>query len=610
MDSPVPVLTVVGLVVAAVATVAIGVYGVRMARTTSDFLVASRSVGPRWNAAAISGEYLSAASFLGVAGLVAKYGADALWYPVGFTAGYLGLLLFVAAPLRRSGAYTVPDFAEYRLGQPWLRTLAMLVVAVICVLYLVPQFQGAGLTLNILLGLPGWVGVAVVGVIVIANVVGGGMRSITFVQAFQYWLKLTAVALPALVLAVHFAGDDRAVDEPLPPTVVDATTVDITVDVVVQVAEPLTVTVRGEVDARPVDGRITLAPGEHELAAGTELALDAGSSVPVVAGAPSDGAAWSSPGAGIGEGPQHHLFQVYSLMIATFLGTMGLPHVLVRFYTNPDGRAARITSLAVIALLGVFYLFPTLLGVFARLYVPQLLITGRSDAAVLLLPGSVLSGWGGQLLAALVASGAIAAFLSTSSGLLVSVAGVLSTDVLRGRVRDFRIAAVLAGVVPLLLALSVTSLDLSRWVGQVFGIAASTLCPLLILGIWWRGLTAVGAAAGMIVGGAVAGGAALLAVVAPFDPATAGGWPSVLSAYPAAISVPLAFSTMVLVSLATRSRIPVDVGRVFSQMHVPERLGLGRDRELGAFDDRHSATAVPEPQPVPDEHDRPGGTNG
>ena len=114
-------LTAFALLAAAVATVAIGAYGVRFSRTTSDFLVASRTVGSRWNAAAISGEYISAASFLGVAGLIAKYGADALWYPVGFTAGYLGLLRFVAAPLRRSGAYTVPDFAEFRLGSVRLR---------------------------------------------------------------------------------------------------------------------------------------------------------------------------------------------------------------------------------------------------------------------------------------------------------------------------------------------------------------------------------------------------------------------------------------------------------------------------------------------------------
>jgi Na+(H+)/acetate symporter ActP len=115
-----PLLAVASVVLA---TIGIGVFGLRLARTTSDFLVASRSVSPLWNASAIGGEYLSAASFLGVAGLVMVYGADALWYPVGFVAGYFVLLLFVAAPLRRSGAYTVPDFAEVRLGSPRLRRL-------------------------------------------------------------------------------------------------------------------------------------------------------------------------------------------------------------------------------------------------------------------------------------------------------------------------------------------------------------------------------------------------------------------------------------------------------------------------------------------------------
>ena len=143
-----------------------------------------------------------------------------------------------------------------------------------------------------------------------------------------------------------------------------------------------------------------------------------------------------------------------SIIVATFLGTMGLPHVLVRFYTNPDGRAARRTALAVIALLSLFYLFPTLLGVFSRLYVPQLLITGTADAAVLLAPGAAIGGPAGQLLAALVAAGAIAAFLATSSGLLVSIAGALATDVLRGRVRDFRVAAVVGGLIPIPLSLA------------------------------------------------------------------------------------------------------------------------------------------------------------
>ncbi|WP_433679489.1 cation acetate symporter [Nocardia sp. CA-119907] len=578
MNTPTaPVLTVLALLFAAFATVAIGVYGVRLARTTSDFLVASRSVGPRWNAAAISGEYLSAASFLGVAGLIAKYGADALWYPVGFTAGYLGLLLFVAAPLRRSGAYTVPDFAEFRLGSLRLRRLAAVVVVLVCGVYLIPQFQGAGLTLHILLNVPKWVGAVAVGAIIIANVAGGGMRSITLVQAFQYWLKLTAVAIPALVLLGHFLAEDRELGTPAPPVVTERTTVDVSTGVVVRVDAPQQVSITGTLDGRAVDGPVLLTPGGHELAAGTELTLEPGSAVPVVAGAPTDGAAWLTPGGGFGGA--HPTYQVYSLIIATFLGTMGLPHVLVRFYTNPDGRAARTTALAVIGLVGLFYLFPILLGVFARLYVPQLLITGTSDAAVVLLPGSVLAGLPGQLLAALVAAGAIAAFLSTSSGLLVSIAGVLSTDMLRGRIRDFRAAALFAGAVPLGLSLTVVSLDLSRTVALAFSVAASTLCPLLVLGIWWRGLTAKGAATGLIVGGSAAGGATAVSVTGGISDGLANGWLAAILGYPAAISVPLAFAAMMLVSKLTPGQSARRIGRIFVRMHAPERLGMGADRE-------------------------------
>lgn len=571
-------LTAAALLAAALATIAIGAYGLRFSRTTSDFLVASRTVGSQWNAAAISGEYLSAASFLGVAGLIAKYGADALWYPVGFTAGYLGLLLFVAAPLRRSGAYTVPDFAEFRLGSPRLRKIAMLVVVVICIFYLVPQYQGAGLTLKTLLGTPVWLGPLAVGAIVLTNVVAGGMRSITFVQAFQYWLKLTAVAIPALALAGLFLTDRGGeLGGPLPPTVQEATTVAIDTDVVVQVAAPAGITVTGTLDGRAVDDAPIGPPGEHTLSAGSTLRLASGAATPVVAGAPGTGRDWIASGGGLGG--DHPLYQVVSIMVATFLGTMGLPHVLVRFYTNPDGRAARRTALAVIALLSLFYLFPTLLGVFSRLYVPQLLITGAADAAVLLAPGSAIGGAAGQLLAALVAAGAIAAFLATSSGLLVSFAGALATDVLGGRVRDFRIAALIGGVLPIPLALAASGgLELSRSVGLAFAVAASTLCPLLVLGIWWRGLTAAGAACGLAIGGLLSGVAVTVAVAGGVDDALAGGWPAVLIGYPAAISVPVAFATMIVVSRLTRATVPADVAQTFARMHLPENLGMVVER--------------------------------
>jgi Na+(H+)/acetate symporter ActP len=571
-------LTAAALIAAAVATVAIGAYGVRFSRTTSDFLVASRTVGSRWNAAAISGEYLSAASFLGVAGLIAKYGADALWYPVGFTAGYLGLLLFVAAPLRRSGAYTVPDFAEFRLGSARLRKVAMLVVVVICIFYLVPQYQGAGLALKTLLGTPVWLGPLAVGAIVITNVVAGGMRSITFVQAFQYWLKLTAVAIPALALAGLFLTDRGGeLGGPLPPTVQQNTTVAIETDVVVQVAAPAGITVTGLLDGRQVADAALGPAGEHTLGAGSTLNVAAGAATPVVAGTPSAGSDWIASGGGLGG--DHPMYQVVSIIVATFLGTMGLPHVLVRFYTNPDGRAARRTALAVIGLLSLFYLFPTLLGVFSRLYVPQLLITGTADAAVLLAPGSAIAGPAGQLLAALVAAGAIAAFLATSSGLLVSFAGALATDVLPGRVRDFRLAAVIGGLIPIPLALAASGgLELSRSVGLAFAVAASTLCPLLVLGIWWRGLTATGATCGLAIGGLLSGGAVTVAVAGGIDEDVLGGWPAVLIGYPAAVSVPLAFATMIVVSRVTRAAVPTDVAQTFARMHVPENLGMVIER--------------------------------
>ena len=564
-------LTAGGLLASAVATVAVGAYGVRLSRTTSDFLVASRTVGPRWNAAAISGEYLSAASFLGVAGLVAKYGADALWYPVGFTAGYLGLLLFVSAPLRRSGAYTVPDFAEFRLGSPRVRQVAMLVVVTICIFYLIPQYQGAGIALKALLGVPLWLGPLAVGGIVIANVVGGGMRSITFVQAFQYWLKLTAVAAPALVLLMHFSHEHAQLGGPLPPTVDQQTVVTIETGVVVTVADPAGVTVSGIGDGDALPG-----PGQYSLPQGTTLTLAAGAHTPVVSGAPADGATWIRSGGGLGG--NHPLYQVFSIMVATFLGAMGLPHVLVRFYTNTDGRAARRTALSVIVLLSLFYLFPVLLGVFARLYVPQLLITGKADAAVLLLPSAAIAGLPGELIGALVAAGAIAAFLATSSGLLVSIAGALSTDVLRGRVSDFRLAAVIAGLIPIPLSLVAPTFELSRGVGLAFAVAASTLCPLLVLGIWWRGLTAAGAIAGLVVGALASGVAILVATTGWVDDDVLGGWLTTLIGYPAAVTVPLAFATMALVSRFTRGDVPPDVARIFARMHLPERLGMGLER--------------------------------
>ncbi len=337
------------------------------------------------------------------------------------------------------------------------------------------------------------------------------------------------------------------------------------------VDEPVTVTVTGTADGRRRDrAAVRWDPGSHRVVAGTTLTFPAGAQVPRAVGTPNlSGAAWARPLAGIAG--DHPLFATYSLILATFLGTMGLPHVLVRFYTNPDGRAARTTTLVVLALLGLFYLFPTVYGALGRLYAPQLLVTGTTDAAVLVLPGAAIGGLGGQLLAGLVAAGAFAAFLSTSSGLLVSVSGVLSTDVLgRGSVPDFRRSALVAGIVPLALAVQTGSLDVSQVVGLAFAVAASTFCPLLVLGVWWRRLTPVGAGAGLLVGGLLSGAAVLLTVLGP----TVGGWPGALLSEPAAWTVPTAFLVMVVGSRLSSSRVPAGIDGIMVRLHVPESLRL------------------------------------
>ncbi len=557
-----------------VLTLAIGAYGLRLSRTTSDFYVASRTVSPTWNASAIGGEYLSAASFLGAAGLIMAYGADMLWYPVGWTAGYLVLLVLVAGPLRRSGAYTLPDFAEARLASGTARRVASLLVVLIGWLYLLPQFRGAGLTLQTVTGAPPWAGGLVVGGVVLVNVLSGGMRSITLVQAFQYWLKLTAIAVPVAFLFLAWRGDGAPgmTDQPA-PAFREPTTVRVESDVALSVRTPVTVAVDGVVDGVDRDGtRVRLGVGEHEVESGTALGFPAGARVPGPSSLrPLDNADWLLP---FGGGQPHPLYATYSLILATFLGTMGLPHVLVRFYTNPDGRTARRTALAVLCLLGAFYLFPAIYGALGRIYAPELLLTGRTDAVVLELPQHLVPGTAGVVIGMLVTAGAFAAFLSTSSGLAVSVTGVLSQDLVRrwvGGIGGFRISAVVAVAIPVALGLAAQRLSIAGVVGLAFAVAASTFCPLLVLGIWWRRLTHIGATAGLVAGGTLAGGAVVAALVADHS-----GWTAALLAQPAAWTVPIAFAVMVLGSLLTKRHAAPHVGRTMVRLHAPEQLDVGR----------------------------------
>jgi Na+(H+)/acetate symporter ActP len=575
-------------------TLGLGYWAAGKARTASDFFVAGRGVSVGWNASAISGEYLSAASFMGVAGMVMSSGYDALWYPVCYACGYLFLLLFIAGPLRRFGAYTIPDFAEGRYDSPLFRKIAVLFVLFIGFFYTMPQMKGAGTTLAYIFqsvdlrggwldilaprsngvamaGFPYWAGVVVVGAVITLNVALGGMKGITLVQAFQYWLKLFAISVPVFVLLSVYGGYGK------------------------QLATPHATTSGATASAQVAGASAAQAPAVLPAKAPSDDAWrhPFGPLTTKAAKAAKLSAAESRP---------YALLYTYSLIIAVVCGTAGLPHILVRFYTNPDGVSAKRTTMWVMILIGVFYVFPPVLGAFGRNLMPSLYdgvgVRG-TDKVVLELP-RVLGGQMGSILSGIACAGAFAAFMSTFSGLLVSMTGALAHDVygrmLRPgstateRMRMFKVCAFAVGGVATVLGCFVEPLDINFMVGQAFAIAAASYFPLLFMSVWWRGMTMAGAATGMLTGGACS----LLAVSLTSLSAFVGKpwlpsaldltvfWAAhpllrILCEQPAVWCVPLAIGLMVVVSWSTRSRVPADIRMKMLVLHAPEALGLKQE---------------------------------
>ena len=537
-------------------TLLIGARGVAAMRTTSDFLVASRRISPTVNAAAVSGEYLSAASFLGIAGLVVKDGVGSLWYAVGFAAGYVAMLALVAAPMRRTGALTVPDFAEARLGSPALRRLSAAVVLVIGCLYLVPQFTAAGQVLGVVSGSPYWVGVVIAGTAVSITLALGGMRAATYVQAFQFVLKLALFIVPAIWLLLQVGPEVRR--DALTPVeftrFATTTPVQFRVDTVLTISEPTRVVVQGGAEQE-------LDPGRHAAGAGSTWVFPPGAAVPQVGAGPPGGGDWARP---LLDPGGHPLLATWSVLVATVLGTMGLPHILIRFHTNADGRGARRTAAITVGMLGVFYLFPAVYGLLGAVLLPELYLTGGTDTVVVALPARVDGGWAGVLFTALLTAGAFAAFLATSLGLLLAVSGALSHDLVPSTLRRLRFTPLVAALGVVVLALPAARLDVGVLVTSAFAVAASTFCPLLVLGIWWPRLTAQGAIVGMVVGLLASAGVIGVDLVLGSPP----GLAEIVLGQPALWSVPLAFATMMLVSL--RGRPPSWASAAMLRLHLDE----------------------------------------
>jgi cation/acetate symporter len=544
-----------------IVTIWMGFWSAKRSKTAHDFFVAGRSVSVGWNASAISGEYLSAASFMGVAGMVMSSGYDALWYPVCYACGYLFLLLFIAGPLRRFGAYTIPDFAEGRFDSPLFRKIAVTFVLFIGFFYTMPQMKGAGTTLAYIFpGLPYWAGVVLVGAVITLNVALGGMKGITLVQAFQYWLKMFAISVPVFVLMATYAHYGKHLEwNAAPGTAVQQ----------IEERSPLpTKAPKDETWISPF-GPLTTKPAQ-------------------------------AAGLSAEQGRPYSLLYTYSLIIALVCGTAGLPHILVRFYTNPDGVAAKRTTMWVMILIGVFYLFPPVFGVMGRNLLPDLYAAAGAkgtDKIVLDLPrllnekvpmlGSIMSG--------ITCAGAFAAFMSTFSGLLVSITGALAHDIygriLRPkstpdeRMKAFKIFAVVGGTCAILLGFLVESFEINKLVGWAFAIAATSYFPLLFLSTWWRNITMKGAAAGMLIGGTLS-----LVAIASTMFADQAKWAAGLKSWfaqhplertlaeqPAVWALPLAIILMLVISRLTQRTVPSDIRMKMLVLHAPEKLGLKQE---------------------------------
>jgi hypothetical protein len=306
----------------------------------------------------------------------------------------------------------------------------------------------------------------------------------------------------------------------------------------------------------------------------------------------------------------YSLLYTYSLIIALVCGTAGLPHILVRFYTNPDGVAAKRTTMWVMILIGIFYVFPPVFGVMGRNLFPELyngIGAKGTDKIVLELPRLLNAKYAplGSILSGITCAGAFAAFMSTFSGLLVSMTGAMAHDVYgrmlrpkstpNERMRMFKVFAVVLGGVAMLLGSFVEPLEINFMVGQAFAIAAASYFPLLFMAVWWRKLTMKGAATGMLVGGlsavvaisltsfsvlALAPGPSgeLFAMFKPLNTFWA-GHPllRILCEQPAIWAVPLAIGLMIILSKLTRDEVPSDIRMKMLVLHAPEKLGLKQE---------------------------------
>ncbi|MBI3940405.1 MAG: cation/acetate symporter ActP [Acidobacteria bacterium] len=518
-------------------TLGITGWAAKRSKETSAFFAASRRIKGWQNGVAVAGDYMSAASFLGIAGIIAFQGYDGFMYSVGWLVAYLTVLLVVAEPLRNAGKYTMADVLAYRLSPRPVRAMAALSTLTVSTFYMIAQMVGAGALVTLLLkdsGISYQMAVVGVGALMIIYVVFGGMLATTWVQIIKAILLMSGTVLLSILVLAHFGFSFAGLFNAVARVTYHENGVEVT--------------------------RNFLQPGLRFK-------------------------------------PPYGALDLISLGLALVFGTAGLPHILVRFYTVPDARTARVSVVWAMALIGSFYIMTTFLGFGAATIVGRDKIAdggGTNMSAPLL--AQVL---GGEILFAFISSIAFATILAVVAGLTISASTSFAHDVYtnvihRGgerrpgeEVRVARVTAFVVGAIAIGIAILLgPNANVAFLVGLAFAVAASANLPVIVFSIFWKRFNTRGAVTGLGTGLLASIGLILLSpsIMSVDPPSVTGAARHLIQAppifpleNPGILSIPLGFLGALAGNLLGRDRDPGAETR-FTELLVRANTGLGAEK--------------------------------
>jgi cation/acetate symporter len=459
-----PISVIVFLVIIAI-TAGVVYVAARRTKTSADFYVAHSAITGAQNGWALAGDYMSAASFLGIAGLISLYGYDGFMYSVGWLVAYVTVLLLVAEPCRNAGKYTMGDILAFRSFAIPVRSVGAVATVTVTTFYLIAQMVGAGKLMQLLFGIPFKSSICAVGVLMIIYVVFGGMLATTWVQIIKAGLIMVGALLLSLLVAAKSGFNP------------------ISFFADVAGSEPIKEWVRVSLLHHPIP----------------EPGFDYGQR-------------FLEPGLFL----RNPLDQI-SLGLALVLGTAGMPHILMRFFTVPNAKEARKSVIVAMFILGCFYILTTFLGFGSALLVgPQAIFAadaGGNMANVLLAEklGNEIAYVVGDIFLAFLCAVAFATILAVVSGLVLAASAAIAHDIYvklikggkasqREQVKAARVTSFAVGVVAIAIGIAAEGQNVAQLVALAFAVAASGNLPVVVLSLFWRQFNTAGIVAGLVVG--------------------------------------------------------------------------------------------------------------